>query len=302
MPARATTPRSPWPGRAASTRSRRTFPSVGTPRTSSRCSRPPEAAPPLDWVHRILRWDAALAAMPAGVRGGKGIRIGHPDTGYTRHPNLGMAGLDLNVDRDVIDGDNDALDDLEQHPLWPLPFPGHGTSTSSVIVGHGPVERGHRRAGAGGQAGPDPGDRERGAGLRLRRRQGGGARPPGRLPRDLDEPGRQGLLRAQGGDPAGRRRRHHRDGRGRQLRPLRHGSGELRQLPGRRGHGAGRQPVGRVVPGPRSMSRCPANRCTTRATPTTSGRSSGPATAPRSRSPTSPPRRPSGSRSTAGTS
>ena len=101
-----------------------------------------EAAPPLDWVHRILRWDAALAAMPAGVRGGKGIRIGHPDTGYTRHPNLGMAGLDLNVDRDVIDSDNDALDDLEQHPLWPLPFPGHGTSTSSVIVGHGPVNEG----------------------------------------------------------------------------------------------------------------------------------------------------------------
>ena len=25
-----------------------------------------------------------------------------------------------------------------QHPLWLLPFPGHGTSTASVIVGHGP--------------------------------------------------------------------------------------------------------------------------------------------------------------------
>ncbi len=101
-----------------------------------------EAAPPLDWVHRILRWDAALAAMPAGVRGGKGIRIGHPDTGYSDHPNLGRTGLDLNTDRDVIDGDNDALDDLDQHPLWPLPFPGHGTSTGSVIVGHGPTNEG----------------------------------------------------------------------------------------------------------------------------------------------------------------
>ncbi len=95
-------------------------------------------APPLKWVHDILGWEAALAAMPAAVRGGDGIRIGHPDTGYTDHPNLGMAGLDLNLDRDVIDGDNDARDDLEQHPLWPLPFPGHGTATSSVIVGHGP--------------------------------------------------------------------------------------------------------------------------------------------------------------------
>ena len=98
--------------------------------------------PPLKWVHNILRWDAALAAMPAAVRGGKGIRIGHPDTGYADHPNLGNAGLDLNLDRDVIDGDNDALDDLEQHPLWPLPFPGHGTSTASVIVGHGPPAAG----------------------------------------------------------------------------------------------------------------------------------------------------------------
>ena len=99
-------------------------------------------APPLTWVHDILRWDAALAAMPAGVRGGRGMSIGHPDTGYTKHPNVGAAGLDLNLDRDVVDGDNDALDDLVQHPLWPLPFPGHGTATSSVIVGHGPADVG----------------------------------------------------------------------------------------------------------------------------------------------------------------
>ena len=99
-------------------------------------------APPLRWVHDILRWDAALAAMPAGVRGGRGIRIGQPDTGYTDHPNLGPDGLDLNVDRDVIEGSNDARDDLEQHPLWPLPFPGHGTATSSVVVGHGPADQG----------------------------------------------------------------------------------------------------------------------------------------------------------------
>lgn len=101
-----------------------------------------EVGLPLDWVHRILHWQEALAAMPAGVRGGRGIRIGHPDTGYTDHPNLGAAGLDLNTDRDVIDGDDDARDDLDQHPLWPLPFPGHGTSTASVIVGHGPAGAG----------------------------------------------------------------------------------------------------------------------------------------------------------------
>ena len=99
-------------------------------------------APALDWVHTTVHWPEALAAMDPAVRGGRGIRIGQPDTGYTRHPNLTTTGLDLTTDRDVIDGDNDALDDLEQHPLWPLPFPGHGTSTSSVVVGHGPAAEG----------------------------------------------------------------------------------------------------------------------------------------------------------------
>lgn len=101
-----------------------------------------QAEPPLDWVHQILRWEQALAAMSAHVRGGRGIRIGHPDTGYTIHPNLGLTGLDLTTDRDVIDNDDNALDDLQQNPLWPLPFPGHGTATASVIVGHGPVSKG----------------------------------------------------------------------------------------------------------------------------------------------------------------
>ena len=75
--------------------------------------------------------------MSAAASGGAGIRIGHPDSGYTFHPKLGAAGLDLTTDRDVIDGDDDALDDLIPNPNWPLPNPGHGTSTASVIVGQG---------------------------------------------------------------------------------------------------------------------------------------------------------------------
>ena len=91
----------------------------------------------LDWARQLLRWDEALALMAPEVRGGAGIRIGHPDSGYTLHPNLGAAALDLTTDRDVIDGDDDALDDLDPDPLWPLPNPGHGTSTASVIAGRG---------------------------------------------------------------------------------------------------------------------------------------------------------------------
>jgi subtilisin family serine protease len=93
--------------------------------------------PPLDWVHQILHWPEAMAAMSDASRGGVGISIGQPDSGYTLHRNLGTAGLDLNRDRDVIDGDDDALDDLVPNPLWPFPNPGHGTATASVIVGQG---------------------------------------------------------------------------------------------------------------------------------------------------------------------
>ena len=75
--------------------------------------------------------------MSDATRGGAGIGIGQPDSGYTLHPNVGAGGLDLSRDRDVIDGDDDALDDLIPNPAWPLPNPGHGTSTASVIVGQG---------------------------------------------------------------------------------------------------------------------------------------------------------------------
>ena len=93
--------------------------------------------PPLDWVHEILNWPEAMAEMSNATRGGVGISVGQPDSGYTLHPNLGAAGLDLNRDRDVIDGDDDAIDDLIPNPSWPLPNPGHGTRTASVIVGQG---------------------------------------------------------------------------------------------------------------------------------------------------------------------
>ena len=93
--------------------------------------------PPLDWVHKILQWPEAMAEMSDATRGGKGISVGQPDSGYTLHPNLGTAGLDLTRDRDVIDNDDDAIDDLIPNPSWPLPNPGHGTRTASVIVGQG---------------------------------------------------------------------------------------------------------------------------------------------------------------------
>jgi hypothetical protein len=90
----------------------------------------------------------ALPVPPGGAARGAGVVIGHPDTGYTLHPNLAPA-LDLTRDRDILDDDDDALDPLpgvEASP-WLVSFPGHGTKTASVIVG--------REAGGIGGVAPD---------------------------------------------------------------------------------------------------------------------------------------------------
>ena len=64
---------------------------------------------------------------------GQGVVIGHPDTGYQDHPELegriaGTKGYDFVYD------DPDAHDDLERPRSTPVPNPGHGTGTASIIV------------------------------------------------------------------------------------------------------------------------------------------------------------------------
>jgi len=89
----------------------------------------PESAPK-HWSIENVKAPAAWAV----TRGG-GVVVGHPDTGYRIHDELTADALDLGRDRDVIDGDDDALDPLERGtgPEWL--FPGHGTRTASVIAG-----------------------------------------------------------------------------------------------------------------------------------------------------------------------
>ncbi len=63
---------------------------------------------------------------------GADVRVGHPDTGYTRHPELAEAGrLMVSAGYDYNDDDPDPTDDLNDGLLA---NPGHGTGTGSVIL------------------------------------------------------------------------------------------------------------------------------------------------------------------------
>lgn len=86
---------------------------------------------PLASIRAPQAW--ALTPLPGGAARGAGIRIGHPDTGYSDHPEL--AGVyDLTLDRDVVADDDDARDALKRRAGAPLDNPGHGTSTATSIA------------------------------------------------------------------------------------------------------------------------------------------------------------------------
>ena len=96
------------------------------------CSAPKAWA--LDAVRARDAWRLVPVA-PHGRNRGQGIRIGHIDTGYSDHPELERAALDLESDYDLIDDDDNARDPLRRAFFAVLDSPGHGTSTGSVIAG-----------------------------------------------------------------------------------------------------------------------------------------------------------------------
>lgn len=92
----------------------------------------PESSP-VDWALQKLNvpkaW-ARLGVARPGETAGHGISIGHPDTGYTPHPELGSgASVDLARGRNFKDQGSSA-------PVDPLTgaHAGHGTATSSVFL------------------------------------------------------------------------------------------------------------------------------------------------------------------------
>lgn len=89
----------------------------------------PESDDP-DWSIKEVKVLEAWQRFPSNKEPGDRVVIGHPDTGYSEHPEI-LSRLLKNRGHDFVKDDADAKDDLDRGALL---FPGHGTGTSSVIV------------------------------------------------------------------------------------------------------------------------------------------------------------------------
>jgi hypothetical protein len=95
----------------------------------------PGAADP-GWSLLDMRVPLARARPlpPDGKALGEGVRICHPDSGWTHHVDLDHAALDLGAAIDLVDDESDAFDPLGYHGN-----PGHGTATGSVLISSGGI-------------------------------------------------------------------------------------------------------------------------------------------------------------------
>jgi serine protease len=106
------------------------FPRAEPLTRSARGDHDPGTAEDCEWSQKRLRVPEAWSLF-GPRRPGAGIRVGHPDTGYTEHPELPARALIPESGFDFQDDDADPSDPLSTRPLQ---HPGHGTSTASLIV------------------------------------------------------------------------------------------------------------------------------------------------------------------------
>jgi serine protease len=101
----------------------------------------PGAAGDWEWSLEQVAVRAAWQDLAeSGIGRGTGIVIGHPDTGYTKHPELN--GREALGGWNFMANNDSPIDPLEQGGI--VPTPGHGTGTGSVIVSdEGPGGRPH---------------------------------------------------------------------------------------------------------------------------------------------------------------
>lgn len=78
-------------------------------------------------------------AVPANING-TGIRIGHPDTGWTQHPQLNFAAngsnpnYDFSADVNILDPNSASAEEAVPAATAPLHHPHHGTATGGLLV------------------------------------------------------------------------------------------------------------------------------------------------------------------------
>ena len=140
---------------AARTKFRSVIPDSGASVMSSSCD-DTTSDPPIGWALVTMKVPEAWRILSDHGNGrGTDVLIGHPDTGYTRHRELGFSSPDeeisageVNTDLDydfvgdvsdgfdpVIGEDSDGLDPHEIRSVFE--HPGHGTGTASVMVSRG---------------------------------------------------------------------------------------------------------------------------------------------------------------------
>jgi thermitase len=105
------------------------FPGASRPTRSARADADPGTGD-CEWSPRALRVPEAWSLFESRAPG-EGVTVGHPDTGYTEHPELPARALLAGKGFDFQDDDADPRDPLSNRPLQ---HPGHGTSTASLIV------------------------------------------------------------------------------------------------------------------------------------------------------------------------
>jgi len=97
---------------------------------------------PIYFCNFHLAWERRkLTNSPSGntTTKGEGIRIGHPDTGFTDHPELLEGNLLTELGRDfftffgIIDSEREARDKLLYYIIF-IQHPSHGTALESTII------------------------------------------------------------------------------------------------------------------------------------------------------------------------
>ncbi|MGH8027589.1 MAG: S8 family peptidase [Pseudoxanthomonas sp.] len=86
----------------------------------------------LDAEHMAVEAARKLTPPAGGKTLGEGVRICHPDSGWTDHVDLDSGRIDRSSTLNLMEGGNDAHD-----PLGYSGNPGHGTKTGSVLISAG---------------------------------------------------------------------------------------------------------------------------------------------------------------------